>query len=203
MALWYIINYFSLAFSFVIFPLFQGYHLSGYETFRDKVLYVVLDNLKSKIKFLVIGVIAIAILFAIYQENIIKETTNLFKIVRIYLNFFNLLKFYFNASYGVFQSFFDFLIYFRCDLMYVHIFYNWKIKEISNQYLECKVKLVNNMKVVLLYEWEKKVFEAYSKDIKIYENNEKEMEQIKSNVKKYNTNNNSNNNLISNQNNMY
>ena len=36
--------------------------------------------------------------------------------------------------------------------MYAHIFYNWKIKEISNQYLECKVKLVNNMKVVLLYE---------------------------------------------------
>lgn len=137
-----IINYFSLAFSFVIFPLFQVYHLSGYETFRDKVLYVVLDNLKSKIKFLVIGVIAIAILFAIYQENIIKETTNLFKIVRIYLNFFNLLKFYFNASYGVFQTFFDILIYFRCDLLYAHIFYLWKIKEISNQYLECKVKLV-------------------------------------------------------------
>ena len=45
-----IINYFSLAFSFVIFPLFQGYHLSGYETFRDKVLYAVLNNLKSKIK---------------------------------------------------------------------------------------------------------------------------------------------------------
>ena len=87
--------------------------------------------------------------------------------------------------------------------MYAHIFYNWKIKEISNQYLECKVKLVNNMKVVLLCEWEKKVFEAYSKDIKIYENKEKEMEQIKSNVQNYNTNNNSNNNLISNQNNMY
>ena len=162
MALRYYQLFFSCFFIF-IFPLFQGYHLSGYETFKDKVLYAVLNNLKSKIKFLVIGIIAIAILFAIYQGNIIKETKNLLKIVRIYLNFFNLLKFYLNASYGVFQTFFDFLIYFRCDLMYAHIFYNLKIKEISNQYLECKVKLVNNMKVVLLDELEKKFLKVILK----------------------------------------
>ena len=91
--------------------------------------------------------------------------------------------------------------------MYPHIFYNWKIKEISNQYLEGKVKLVNNMKIVLLHKLEKKVYEAYSKDIKIYKNKEKEFEQTKANVlnndeNNNNQNNNANNNIITNQNNL-
>jgi len=61
------------------------------------------------------------------------------------------------------------------------------------------------MKIVLLYKLEKKVYDAYSKDIKIYKNKEKEFEQTKANVlnndENNNQNNNANNNIITNQNN--
>ena len=63
------------------------------------------------------------------------------------------------------------------------------------------------MKIVLLYKLEKKVYDAYSKDIKIYKNKEKEFEQTKANVlnndeNNNNQNNNANNNIITNQNNL-
>lgn len=113
--------------SFLIFPLFKNLHLSGYETPQDKILYGIKENMCSylkKIPFLILGLLVI---LCIYRDKTLKEKKNIYQKNKIYLNFYNILYVYFNAAYGIFQCFFDFLITCRFEKKLNKIFLIGKI----------------------------------------------------------------------------
>lgn len=96
--LYEIINDFSLACFFVIFPLFKNLHLSGYETPQDKFFYGIKENICSYLKkspFLILGLLVI---ICIYRDKAFKEKKNIYQKIKIYLNFYNILCVYFNEA---------------------------------------------------------------------------------------------------------